>query len=98
MKSIEVKDGDGGFEEFFSSYGEDKSEFELILFVDKFKSNELLLYEVVSFEGVDIFIDYRKKRGTYIISILKFLFDFDKNVFCREDRVGKMNFDKFDEV
>lgn len=98
LKSTEAKDGDGGFEEPSSSYGEDKSELELTSFADKFKSNEPLLHEVASPEGVDIFIDYRKKRGTHITSTPKPPPDPDKSVSCREDRVGKMNFDKLDEV
>lgn len=46
--------------------------------------------EVVSFEGIDIFIDYRKKNGLYIISILKFSFYFGESIVCRDFMVGKI--------
>ena len=98
LKSTEAKDSDGGIKEGSSSYREDKSELELTSLADKFKSNEPLLHEVASPEGVDIFIDYRKKHGMHITSTPKPPPDPDKNVSCREDRVGKMSFDKLDEV
>ena len=97
LKSTEAKDSDGGFEEPSSVYREDTSELELSS-LPKFQSNEPLLHEVASPEGVDIFIDYRKKHGMHITSTPKPPPDPDKSVSCREDRVGKMNFDKLDEV
>ena len=91
MKSTEAKDSDGGVKEPSSSYREDKSELELTSLADKFN-------EVASPEGVDIFIDYRKKHGMHITSTPKPPPNPDKGVSCREDRVGKMNFDKLDEL
>lgn len=97
-KSTEAKDSDGVVKETSSSYGEDKSELELTSVADKLQSNEPLLHEVASPEGVDIFIDYRKKHGMHITSTPKPPPDPDKSVSCREDRVGKINFEKLDDL
>ena len=98
LKSKGAKDSDGGLKESSSSCGEDKSELEFTSFADRFQSNEPLLHEVASPEGVDIFIDYRKKHGMHITSTPKPPPDPDKNVSHREDRVGKINFEKLDDV
>ena len=97
-KNTEANDSDGGVKEPSSNYGEDKSELEWTSLADKFQSNEPLLHEVASPEGVDIFIDYRKKHGMHITSTPKPPPDPDKSVSCREDRVGKINFEKMDDV
>ena len=97
-KSTEAKDSDGGFKEPSSSCGKDKSELELTSLADKFKSNDPLLHEVASPEGVDIFIDYRKKHGMHITSTPKPPPDPDKSVSCREDGVCKINVEKLDDV
>ena len=98
LKSKEAKGSDGGIKEPSSSYKEDKSELELISLADRFQSSEPLLHEVASPEGVDIFIDYRKKHGMHITSTPKPLPDPDKSVSHREDRVGKMNCEKLDDL
>lgn len=98
LKSKEAKDSDGGVKETCSNYGQDESELELTSLADRFQSKEPLLHEVASPEGVDIFIDYRKKHGMHITSTPKPPPDPDKSVSCREDGVGKINFDKLDDV
>ena len=60
--------------------------------------SEPQLHEVASPQGVDIFIDYRKKNGLHITSTPKPPPYPDKSLVCREDGVGKINFDKPDSL
>lgn len=93
-KSNSAKDSDGKVKKSFNSYGEEESELELTSSDGKFLKKEALHHEVASPEGVEVFIDYRKKNGMHITSTPKPPPDPDKNIFVREDRVGKLNLDK----
>ncbi|XP_078359417.1 uncharacterized protein LOC144643901 isoform X2 [Oculina patagonica] len=97
LKSKDAKDSDDGVKKLFSSYGEEESKLELTSSEVRFLNNDPL-HEVASPEGLDVFIDYRKKNGMHITSTPKPPPDPDKSVFDREDRVGKINLDKLDDV
>lgn len=58
--------------------------------------NEGQLKEIASPEGVDIFIDYRKKNGLYITSTPKPPPYPGSSLVCREDGVGKNNVNNTD--
>lgn len=98
LKSKDAKDSDDRVKKTFSSYGEEESDLELTSSDGRFLNNEPVLHEVASPEGVDVFIDYRKKNGMHITSTPKPPPDPDKGIFDREDRVGKINLDKLDDV
>lgn len=103
LKSKEAKDsndGVNGVKESNNSCREEDSELEVTSLDEKFQNtdNEPLVHEVASPEGIDMFIDYRKKNGMHITSTPKPPPDPDKNCFVREDRVGKINLDKLDDV
>ena len=98
LKIRDAKDSDADIKDSFSSCGEEESELELTSSSGRFLNNEPLLHEVASPQGVDVFIDYRKKNGMHITSTPKPPPDPDQSVFCWEDRVGKINLDKPDDV
>ena len=57
-------------------------------------TNESQTHEVASPEGVDVFIDYRKRNGMHITSTPKPPPYPDKSLLRREGGVGKTNIDK----
>ena len=92
------KDGKEDKDSFTGSEAEDRK-FEVpsdSLLADKLESAaiEPKIHEVASPEGVDVFIDYRKKNGKHITSTPKPPPYPGTNLVCREERVGKINLDK----
>ena len=57
-------------------------------------ASEPQTHEVASPEGVDVFIDYRKRNGMHITSTPKPPPYPDKHLLCKEGGVGKTNIDK----
>lgn len=57
-------------------------------------ANESQMHEVASPEGVDVFIDYRRRNGMHITSTPKPPPYPDKSLLCGEGGMGKTNIDK----
>jgi len=95
----EERKGDVKLEDPVTSSATEDSKFKDILF-DSLDAEEIVtegqLQEIASPEGVDVFIDYRKKNGLHITSTPKPPPYPGNSLVFREDGVGKNNINKTD--
>lgn len=95
-RNCEKSKGDGEAKDSSMCSAAEVSKLELTsdpLFLEKLQNavDEPQVNEVASPEGVDVFIDYRKKHGMHITSTPKPPPYPDKGLVCREGGVGEMN-------
>ena len=92
----EAERGDNDLKESASIHGENSGILELTTPAEGFqnRTRATLCHEVASPEGIDVFIDYRKKHGMHITSTPKPL----PNRVQKEEGVGKIIFDELDDA
>ena len=101
LKDKGAEDRHNDRKKLYSNRGEETKILEDTPLAESFQNtdHERLQHEVASPEGIDVFIDYRRKNGMHITSTPKPPTDHPENiVLSREDGVDKINLDKLDDV